>query len=59
MIHRPVLKKEVLKYLDHKPNENFIDCTANGGGHTEAILEKGANVLAIELDKDIFKELGS
>ena len=58
-MHIPVLKKQVLEYLDPKPNENFIDCTANGGGHTKAIIERGANVLAIELDKDIFKELGS
>lgn len=58
-MHVPVLKKEVLEYLDPKPNENFIDCTANGGGHTKAIIEKGANVLAIELDKDIYEELNS
>ncbi|MBU2544961.1 16S rRNA (cytosine(1402)-N(4))-methyltransferase RsmH [Patescibacteria group bacterium] len=58
-MHIPVLKKQVLEYLNPKPNENFIDCTANGGGHTKAILEKGANVLAIELDRDIYKELSS
>ena len=62
MIHVPVLKKQVLEYLDPKPNENFIDCTINGGGHTAAILKKnGPNgkVLGIELDKEIYGKLNS
>ena len=40
MIHIPVLKKEVIEYLDPKPNTNFIDCTFGGGGHSLDILEK-------------------
>ena len=40
MAHIPVLQQEVLRYLDPKPNENFIDCTIGEGGHSEAILEK-------------------
>jgi len=59
-MHIPVLKKEVLQYLDPKPNENFIDCTINGGGHTYNILKKtkpNGKVLGIELDKDIFDKL--
>jgi len=39
MVHIPVLQKEVLQYLDPKPNENFIDCTIGEGGHAAAILE--------------------
>ena len=39
-MHIPVLQKEVVKYLDPKPNENFIDCTVGEGGHASAILEK-------------------
>jgi len=53
MIHTAVLKKEVLQYLDPKPNENFVDCTIGEGGHSEDILEKnGPNgrVLGIDLD---------
>ena len=38
-MHIPVLQKEVIKYLDPKPNENFIDCTVGEGGHSYAILE--------------------
>lgn len=53
MIHKPVLVKEVLEYLNPKENENFVDCTAGEGGHSRAILEKtGPNgkVLGIDLD---------
>jgi len=53
MTHIPVLVKEVLQYLDPKPNENFIDCTVGEGGHTAAILEKNkpnGKVLGIDLD---------
>ncbi len=55
-MHIAVLKKEVLQYLDPKPNENFIDCTIGGGGHAKAILKKtkpNGKLLGIELDKDI------
>ncbi len=60
MIHNPVLQKEVLKYLDPKANENFIDCTINGGGHALAILEKvkpKGKVLGIDLDKEVIDQL--
>lgn len=53
MAHLPVLQKEVLEYLDPKPNENFIDCTIGSGGHALAILEKTSpkgKVLGIDLD---------
>jgi len=52
-MHIPVLQKEVLKCLDPKPNENFIDCTIGGGGHTKGILEKTkpkGKVLGIDSD---------
>ena len=59
-MHIPVLQKEVIGYLDPKPNDNFIDCTIGDGGHTLTILEKtGPNgkVLGIDLDLRI-KNLG-
>ena len=52
-IHKPVLAKEILEYLNPKPNENFVDCTVGEGGHAEAILEKTGPVgklLGIDLD---------
>ncbi|MFA7385959.1 MAG: 16S rRNA (cytosine(1402)-N(4))-methyltransferase RsmH [Candidatus Paceibacterota bacterium] len=53
MIHIPVLQKEVLKYLEPKENENFIDCTLGAGGHAISILSKNkpkGKVLGIEAD---------
>ena len=59
-MHIPVLQKEVIEYLDPKPNENFIDCTIGEGGHTLAILEKNGpegKVLGIEWDPELYKNL--
>jgi len=59
-IHIPVLKNEVLKYLDPKPNENFIDCTIGEAGHTLAILGKNGpkgKVLGIDQDPEQIKNL--
>jgi len=51
-MHIAVLLKEVIKYLDPKPGENFIDCTSGTGKHSLAILEKNnpGKVLAIDWD---------
>lgn len=52
-MHIPVLTEKILEYLNPQPNENFVDCTAGGGGHTLAILERTTpkgKVLAIDLD---------
>lgn len=57
-MHIPVLQKEVINYLASRPNENFIDCTINGGGHALAILEKNGpkgKVLGIDADADQIK----
>lgn len=40
MPHVPVLSNEVMKLLDPKPGEFFIDGTFGGGGHSRAILNK-------------------
>ena len=52
--HTPVLLNEVVKYLNPKPNQNFIDCTLGGGGHTVEILGQtspNGKVLGIDLDR--------
>lgn len=64
-MHIPVLLNEVLKYLEPKPNENFIDATFGFGGHSLAILKKtgpdgrllgiDADCLALEKFKQIKK----
>ena len=60
MPHIPVLLNEVLKILDPKPGEFFIDGTAGSGGHTEAILERvgpSGRVLGIDFDPDAVERL--
>lgn len=58
-MHISVLPKEVIEYLDPKPNENFIDCTFGEGGHSAAILEKNkpnGKVLGIDLSPEVIKK---
>jgi len=50
--HRPVLESEVLELLEPKAGSLVVDATCGGGGHTEAFLESGANVLALDRDPD-------
>ena len=50
--HRPVLAKEVVELLEPKPGSLVVDATCGGGGHTEALLENGAHVLALDQDPD-------
>ncbi len=59
-IHEPVLKKEVIQYLKPEANKNFVDCTAGGGGHSLALLDKvkpDGKVIAIEFDPDLAQRL--
>ncbi len=59
-MHIPVLLKEVIAYLNPKPNENFIDATFGLGGHSFAILEKNVpkgKVLGIEADSLLIENL--
>ncbi len=50
--HTPVLLKEVIDYLQVESGEKYIDATIGGGGHTKALLEKGAVVLGVDADQD-------
>lgn len=53
--HIPVLENEVLKYLEPKPNNNYVDATLGGGGYTAKLLEASApngKVLSIDLDQE-------
>lgn len=59
-MHIPVLLNEILESLNPQSNENFIDCTLNGGGHTKEILKRIApegKVLGIEWDKEIYENI--
>jgi len=55
--HKPAMLNEVLGYMDIKPGMWYIDCNLGGGGHTKGILEKGGNVLGIDLDHSSIKEV--
>jgi len=54
------MKEEVIRFLDPKPGENFVDCTVGLGGHALAILERNkpdGRVLGIDFDPEILEEL--
>lgn len=54
------MKNEVVRFLDPKPGEDFIDCTVGLGGHALAILDRNkpdGKVLGIDFDPQILEEL--
>ncbi|MGH7475396.1 MAG: 16S rRNA (cytosine(1402)-N(4))-methyltransferase RsmH [Longimicrobiales bacterium] len=50
--HTPVLVQEVLHYLEPERGGWYFDGTVGGGGHAEAILERGSAVRLIGADRD-------
>jgi len=48
--HEPVLCKEVLHYLQPGPDTFALDATLGGGGHSELMLQRGAQVVALDQD---------
>src|SRR3989338_217200 len=53
MQHIPVLLNEVLRELNLKSNDNFIDCTIGEAGHSKEILKKIApNGLLLGIDRN-------
>ncbi|MEI2383738.1 16S rRNA (cytosine(1402)-N(4))-methyltransferase RsmH [Breoghania sp. JC706] len=54
--HIPVLLGEVLEALKPKPGETIVDGTFGAGGYTRAILEAGANVIAIDRDPNAIRD---
>src|SRR5690606_30342941 len=50
--HIPVLLQPVLAALQPAPGRMIVDGTFGAGGYTTAILEQGANVVAIDRDPD-------
>src|SRR6266705_2483494 len=57
--HRPVLEREVVKLLEPKPGSLIVDATCGGGGHTEALLGSGADVLALDQDPDAVQHVSA
>ncbi|PMQ01583.1 MAG: 16S rRNA (cytosine(1402)-N(4))-methyltransferase [Dictyoglomus sp. NZ13-RE01] len=52
MIHIPVMLKEVVDYLNIRPNGIYIDATVGLGGHAGEILKRLKDGLLIGFDKD-------
>lgn len=55
--HRPVLQREVFELLNPNAGSLILDGTCGGGGHTEALLESGADVLALDQDPDAVRHV--
>jgi 16S rRNA (cytosine1402-N4)-methyltransferase len=55
--HRPVLQREVVELLKPKQGVLILDATCGGGGHTEAFLQRGADVLALDQDPDAIRHV--
>jgi 16S rRNA (cytosine1402-N4)-methyltransferase len=50
--HRPVLPEEVVQFLQPAPGKKILDATLGGGGHSELLLETGAEVIALDQDTE-------
>jgi 16S rRNA (cytosine1402-N4)-methyltransferase len=48
--HETVLQSEVVELLQPRPGMVILDGTLGGGGHSEALLEKGAQVIGTDRD---------
>lgn len=53
--HAPVLLAEVLELMQPSAGKLFFDGTLGGGGHSEAILQRGARVVAMDQDENALK----
>lgn len=50
--HIPVMLPEVMQLLNPGPEKAIVDGTLGGGGHSEAILQTGAELYGIDRDTD-------
>jgi len=50
VIHIPVLLNEAIEALQVKPKGRYVDCTVGAGGHAAAVLERGGQILGIDID---------
>ncbi len=60
MVHKPVLLKEVIEYLNPQKDFTVLDATINGGGHAMAIcghLGSSGKLVGIDQDKSLIDSL--
>lgn len=50
-MHKTVLLKEAIDYLNVQPNEWYVDATFGAGGHTHEILSRDGRVIALDVDQ--------
>ena len=56
--HEPVLLHETIELLQPAPGKVFFEGTLGGGGHTRALLDAGATVIATDQDPAAIAEAG-
>jgi 16S rRNA (cytosine1402-N4)-methyltransferase len=59
--HRPVMPDEVLRLLDPRPGETWVDCTVGGGGHARLIAQKigpGGRLIGLDQDPTMLERAG-
>ncbi|MBI2066168.1 16S rRNA (cytosine(1402)-N(4))-methyltransferase RsmH [Candidatus Woesebacteria bacterium] len=54
--HEPVMVQEVTSVLAPLKEARIIDATVGTGGHTLGLVKAGANVLGIDLDREMLEE---
>lgn len=48
--HKSVMTGQAIEQLHVQPGCWYVDCTLGGGGHTQALLQQGAKVVAYDWD---------
>jgi 16S rRNA (cytosine1402-N4)-methyltransferase len=51
-VHKPVLLDEILQFFAPEAGQTIIDGTLGFGGHSERILQAGANVIGVDQDRE-------
>ena len=57
-IHKPVLVKEILSYIDFEKKRTFLDLTTGEGGHSYEIMKRmreDSLLIGLDIDPDVLK----
>jgi 16S rRNA (cytosine1402-N4)-methyltransferase len=57
--HEPVMLRETVDFLRPAPGRLLVDATFGAGGHTRALLQGGANVIAVDQDPHAAEHVGT